>query len=203
MLDDRDILLHHPYDSFDPVVAFVDAAADDPDVLAIKQTLYRTSGDSPIVPALHASRRPGKQVTVIVELMARFDEAAQHPVGARARRDGRARHLRHPRLQSAREDLPGRAAHRDGLRRYVHLGTGNYNDKTARLYTDLGLLTSAPVSATDASAFFSALTGYSDPPRLKRLAMAPTVAARARAEADRARDAAVRERDSRRRSAPR
>jgi len=174
VLDDRDVLLHHPYDSFDPVVALVDAAADDPDVIAIKQTLYRTSGDSPIVQALTRAADQGKQVTVIVELMARFDE--QRNIQWARRLEEMGAHviygIRDYKVHAKICLVVRRTTL--GVRRYLHLGTGNYNDKTARVYTDMGLLTSAPVFGTDASAFFSALTGYSDPPRLKRLAMAPT-----------------------------
>jgi polyphosphate kinase len=174
VLDDRDVLLHHPYESFDPVVALVEAAADDPDVLAIKQTLYRTSGDSSIVQALTRAADQGKQVTVIVELMARFDE--QRNIQWARRLEEMGAHVIygirdykvHAKICLVVRRTP------TGVRRYLHLGTGNYNDRTARVYTDMGLLTSSPVFGADASAFFNALTGYSDPPRLKRLAMAPT-----------------------------
>jgi polyphosphate kinase len=174
LLDRRDILLHHPYDSFDPVVAFVENAADDPDVLAIKQTLYRTSGDSPVVAALTRAADAGKQVTVLVELMARFDESRNIRWARRLEEMGAhviygiAGYKVHAKIC-----LVVRRA-TTGLRRYIHLGTGNYNDGTARVYTDFGLLTSDPVIAADASAFWSALTGYSDPPRLRKLVMAPT-----------------------------
>ncbi len=174
LIDDRDVLLHHPYESFDPVVALVEAAADDPDVIAIKQTLYRTSGDSPIVQALTRAADQGKQVTVIVELMARFDE--QRNIQWARRLEEMGAHviygIRDYKVHAKICLVVRRTT--TGVRRYLHLGTGNYNDKTARLYTDMGLLTSAPVFGADASALFSALTGYSDPPRLKRLAMAPT-----------------------------
>jgi polyphosphate kinase len=171
----RDILLHHPYESFDPVVAFVEAAADDPDVLAIKQTLYRTSGDSPIVVALTRAADAGKQVTALVELMARFDESRNIRWARRLEEMGAhvIYGIRHYKVH-AKICLVVRRT-REGLRRYVHLGTGNYNDGTARVYTDMGLLTSDPDIASDASAFWSALTGYSDPPRLRKLVMAPTM----------------------------
>jgi len=175
ILDERDVLLHHPYESFDPVVAFVDAAADDPDVIAIKQTLYRTSGDSPIVAALTRAADQGKQVTAIVELMARFDE--ERNIHWARRLEERGAHviygIRDYKVH-AKICLVVRRT-KAGLKRYLHLGTGNYNDRTARLYTDFGLLTSATEFGADASAFFSALTGYSDPPRLRKLAMAPTM----------------------------
>jgi polyphosphate kinase len=173
-LDERDVLLHHPYESFEPVCRFVSAAAEDQDVLAIKQTLYRTSGDSPIVKALARAAENGKQVTVLVELMARFDEQSNIRWARRLEEAGA--HVIY--------GIRGYKTHakvclvvrrgRTGIRRYVHLGTGNYNDRTARLYTDFGLLTADPRIGEDASAFFNALTGYSDPPRLKKLAMAPT-----------------------------
>jgi polyphosphate kinase len=174
-LDAKDILLHHPYESFDPVIAFVDAAAEDPDVLAIKQTLYRTSGDSPIVAALTRAADAGKQVTVLVELMARFDESRNIRWARRLEEMGAhvIYGIRHYKVHSKICLVVRRS--RAGLARYVHLGTGNYNDRTARLYTDLGLLTGNAQIGADASAFWSALTGYSDPPRLNKLAMAPTM----------------------------
>ncbi|MGE3842898.1 MAG: polyphosphate kinase 1 [Vicinamibacterales bacterium] len=174
LLDERDILLHHPYESFDPVVEFVVRAADDPDVLAIKQTLYRTSGDSPIVQALRHAADQGKQVTVLVELLARFDEERNlkwvktlEEAGAHVIY-GIQGYKTHAKVCL----VVKRTA--DGIQRYVHLSTGNYNDRTARLYTDFGLMTSAAAFTEDASAFFSALTGYSDPPHMKKLVMAPT-----------------------------
>ena len=174
LLEERDQLLFHPYDSFDPVVAFVSRAADDPDVLAIKQTLYRTSGKSPVIQALARAAEQGKQVTVLVELMARFDE--QSNIRWARQLEAAGAHVIY--------GLRGYKTHskiclvvrrtQQGIRRYVHLGTGNYNDRTARLYTDVGLLTADPDVGRDASAFFNALTGYSDPPAMKRLCMAPT-----------------------------
>jgi polyphosphate kinase len=174
MLDERDILLHHPYEAYDPVVALIDRAADDPDVLAIKQTLYRTSIGSPIIAALQRAAERNKQVTVLVELTARFDEErnirwarALEQAGAHVIY-GVRRYKTHAKICLIVRRTAG------GLRRYVHLGTGNYNERTARIYTDFSLMTSAQPFAEDATAFFSALTGYSDPPRLKRLVMAPT-----------------------------
>ena len=174
LLEQRDVLLHHPYDSFDPVVTFVEAAAGDPDVLAIKQTLYRTSGDSPVVRALAKAAEQGKQVTVLVELMARFDEQSNIR-WARSLEEAGAHVIYGIRGYKTHSKicLVVRRG-RGGIRRYVHLGTGNYNDKTARLYTDFGLMTSDPQIGADASAFFNALTGYSDPPQMKKLVMAPT-----------------------------
>jgi polyphosphate kinase len=174
LLDRRDVLLHHPYESFDPVVALVEQAADDPDVLAIKQTLYRTSGDSPIIGALMRAADQGKQVTVLVELTARFDEQ-RNIQWARALEEAGAHVIYgirgfkvHAKICLVVRRTP------QGIRRYLHLGTGNYNDRTARLYTDFGLLTSSPEFGGDASAFFNALTGFSDPPKMQKLIMAPT-----------------------------
>ena len=174
VLDERDILLHHPYESYDPVVALIDRAADDPDVLAIKQTLYRTSIGSPIIAALQRAAERNKQVTVLVELTARFDEE-RNIRWARALEQAGAHVIYGVRRYKTHAKIcliVRRTA--SGLRRYVHLGTGNYNERTARIYTDFSLMTSAQAFAEDATAFFSALTGYSDPPRLKRLVMAPT-----------------------------
>ena len=174
LLDERDVVLHQPYDSFDPVVAFVSRAADDPDVLAIKQTLYRTSGDSPIVRALARAAENGKQVTVLVELLARFDEQSNIRWARRLEESGcHVIYGIRGYKTHAKIALVVRRG-RSGIRRYVHLGTGNYNEKTARLYTDFGLMTSDREIGEDASAFFNALTGYSDPPRMKKLVMAPT-----------------------------
>jgi polyphosphate kinase len=175
LLDERDVVLHHPYDSFDPVVSLVSSAADDPNVLAIKQTLYRTSGRSPIVRALARAAENGKQVTVLVELLARFDEESNIRWARRLEEAGchviyGIRGFK----THAKICLVVRRGRR-GIQRFVHLGTGNYNDRTARLYTDFGLMTSDREIGEDASAFFNALTGYSDPPRMKKLAMAPTM----------------------------
>ena len=174
LLDERDILLHHPYEAFDPVVSFVSRAAEDPDVLAVKQTLYRTSGDSPVVRALSRAAEQGKQVTVLVELMARFDEQSNIR-WAKSLEESGAHVIYGIRgyKTHAKICLVVRRGSQ-GIRRYVHLGTGNYNDKTARLYTDFGLMTSDPEIGKEASAFFNALTGYSDPPKMKKLHMAPT-----------------------------
>jgi polyphosphate kinase len=174
LLDERDLLVHHPYDAFDPVVAFASQAATDPDVLAIKQTLYRTSGDSPVVRALARAAELGKQVTVVVELTARFDEQSNIQ-WARSLEQAGAHVIFGIRgyKTHAKICLVVRRG-RQGIRRYVHLGTGNYNDRTARVYTDFGLMTSDAEIGEDASAFFNALTGYSDPPRMKKLVMAPT-----------------------------
>ncbi|HEY7289523.1 MAG TPA: polyphosphate kinase 1 [Vicinamibacterales bacterium] len=174
LLDERPLLLHHPYDAYDPVLAFLAQAADDPDVLAIKQTLYRTSVGSPIIAALQRAADHNKQVTVLVELTARFDEE-RNIRWARSLEEAGAHviygvkgYKTHAKICLVVRRTP------DGLKRYVHLGTGNYNERTARIYTDFSLLTTSPGIAEDASAVFSALTGYSDPPRLKQLTMAPT-----------------------------
>lgn len=174
VLDARDILLHHPYESFDPVIALVSQAADDPEVVAIKQTLYRTSPGSPLLGALQRAAEQNKQVTVLVEVTARFDEE-RNIRWARALEEAGAhviygvqRYKTHAKLCLIVKRT------KEGLRRYVHIATGNYNERTARVYTDFGLMTSSNAIAEDATAFFSALTGYSDPPRLKKLVMAPT-----------------------------
>ena len=173
-LQQRDVLLFHPYESFDPVVQLVDRAADDPDVLAIKQTLYRTSGDSPIIAALERAALNGKQVVALVELKARFDEA-RNVVWARRLEEagvlviyGIAGYKTHSKALL----IIRREAHR--IRRYVHLATGNYNDKTAKLYSDIGLMTSDSDFAADTAAFFNLLTGYSEQVGWNRLTIAPT-----------------------------
>ena len=175
VLDEGDVVLHHPYDAFDPVLALVARAAQDPDVLAIKQTLYRTSGaSSPLVQSLARAAESGKQVTVLVELMARFDEQSNIR-WARSLEEAGAHVIYGVRgyKTHAKVCLIVRRSSR-GIRRYVHLGTGNYNERTARIYTDFGLMTSDDEIGEDASKFFNTLTGYSDPPRLKKLVMAPT-----------------------------
>lgn len=175
ILQERDFLLHHPYDSFDPVIRFIRDAAEDPDVLAIKQTLYRTSGrDSPIVEPLIRAAESGKQVTVLVELTARFDEE---------RNIGWAKHLEEAGAHVL-YGVSGLKVHAkialvvrrepSGIRRYVHLGTGNYNERTARLYTDFGFFTTSEDFGSDASAFFNTITGYSEPQPFNRLIMAPS-----------------------------
>jgi polyphosphate kinase len=174
VVDERDLLIHHPYESYDPVLALIDQAASDPAVVAIRQTLYRTSAGSPIIASLQRAAEANKQVTVLVELTARFDEE-RNITWARALEEAGAHVIYGVRgyKTHAKLCLIVRRTPR-GLRRYVHLGTGNYNERTARLYTDFSLLTSSQAFAEDATAVFTALTGYSDPPRLKRLVMAPT-----------------------------
>ncbi len=168
-----DILLYHPYETFDPVVHFVQQAAADPDVLAIKQTLYRVSGNSPIVVALEQAAENGKQVTVLVELKARFDE--ENNINWAKRLEQAGCHVIY--------GLVGLKTHckialvvrqeEDGIRRYVHLATGNYNDSTAKLYTDCGLMTCSESIGEDATAVFNMLSGYSEPKHWNSLVLAP------------------------------
>ena len=168
-----DILLHHPYQSFMPVVDFIRNAAKDPHVLAIKQTLYRVSGNSPIIAALAQAAENGKQVSVLVELKARFDEE-NNIVWARMLEKAGCHVI---------YGLVGLKTHskitlvvrreEDGIRRYVHLGTGNYNDATAKLYTDIGLFTCSEAVGEDATAVFNMLSGYSEPLHWNRLSLAP------------------------------
>lgn len=169
----KDILLHHPYESFMPIVDFIRQASKDPNVLAIKQTLYRVSGNSPIIAALAQAAENGKQVSVLVELKARFDE--ENNIGWAKMLEKAGCHVIY--------GLVGLKTHskitlvvrmeEDGIRRYVHLGTGNYNDATAKLYTDLGLLTCKESYGEDATAVFNMLSGYSEPLGWNKLSLAP------------------------------
>ena len=167
------IFLHHPYDSFDPVLKLLDEASEDPDVLAIKQTLYRVSGKSPVVAALERAARNGKQVTVLIEVRARFDE--ENNINWCTTLEKAGCHVIY--------GVPNYKCHskitliirREGgtLARYVHLGTGNYNDVTARLYTDMALLTVDPVIGLDASSFFSNVTGFNAAQPMTKLVASP------------------------------
>lgn len=173
VIREGDVFLHHPYMSFDPVVNFVRQAAKDPDVLAIKQTLYRVSGNSPIIAALAQAAENGKQVSVLVELKARFDE--EHNIVWAKMLEKAGCHVIY--------GLRGLKTHskitlivrdeEDGICRYVHLGTGNYNDATAKLYTDCGIMTCNRMIGEDATAVFNMLSGYSEPESWNQLAVAP------------------------------
>jgi polyphosphate kinase len=170
---ERDILLHHPYDSFSPVVEFIEQAARDADVLAIKQTLYRTSGDSPIVRALIDASMAGKQVTALVELMARFDEANNIKWARELEEAGV--HVVYGLVGQKTHCKTCLVVRREGteLRRYAHLGTGNYNPKTARLYTDFSLLTCREHLTAEIAQLFNTLTGLGRTPEFKHLLVAP------------------------------
>ena len=168
-----DILLHHPYQTFTPVVDFIRQAAKDPEVLAIKQTLYRVSGNSPIIAALAQAAENGKQVTVLVELKARFDE--EHNIVWARMLEKAGCHVIYGLVGLKTHSKITLVVRReeDGIRRYVHLGTGNYNDATAKLYTDMGLLTCAETIGEDATAVFNMLSGYSEPKFWNKLSLAP------------------------------
>jgi polyphosphate kinase len=170
-----DLLVHHPYESFAASVQrFIEQAAQDPDVLSIKQTLYRTSGDSPIVRSLIAAAEAGKQVVVLVEIKARFDEAA-NIIWARALERAGA-HVAYGVMGLKTHSKLSLVVRREGrgIRRYVHIGTGNYNPRTARLYVDLGLLTTNPDLGADVTDLFNLLTGHSRQTRYRKLLVAPT-----------------------------
>ena len=169
----KDIFLHHPYESFQPIIDFISTAAEDPNVLAIKQTLYRVSGDSPIIHALAQAAENGKQVTVLVELKARFDEENNIQWAKKLEKSGV--HVIY--------GITGLKTHskitlivrhdKDDIHRFVHLGTGNYNDSTAKLYTDMGLLTCDEKFGIDATNFFNYLSGFSEKPKWNYLSTAP------------------------------
>ena len=171
---EKDRMVHHPYESFDSVIKFINQAANDKDVLAIKQTLYRVSGHSPIIAALIKAAENGKQVTVLVELKARFDE--ENNIGWAKKLEKAGCHVIY--------GLAGLKTHckivlvvrreADGIRRYLHMGTGNYNDSTARFYTDIGMFTCNEEFGMDASSLFNVITGYSTPPVYNKMKVAPT-----------------------------
>lgn len=168
-----DILLHHPYQSFDPVVQLVQKAAADPKVLAIKQTLYRVSGNSPIIAALAKAAENGKQVSVLVELKARFDEENNIVWAKMLEKAGCHVIYGLVGLKTHSKITLVVRMEEDGIKRYVHLGTGNYNDATAKLYTDIGLLTCSQSIGEDATAVFNMLSGYSEPLHWNKLSLAP------------------------------
>lgn len=168
-----DILLHHPYQTFDPVVDFVKKASRDPQTLAIKQTLYRVSGNSPIIAALAQAAENGKQVSVLVELKARFDEENNIAWAKMLERAGCHVIYGLVGLKTHSKITLVVRREEDGIRRYVHLGTGNYNDSTAKLYTDMGLLTCSEPIGEDATAVFNMLSGYSEPASWNKLCLAP------------------------------
>jgi len=171
---EKDRMVHHPYESFESVIKFVNQAANDKDVLAIKQTLYRVSGNSPIIAALIKAAENGKQVTVLVELKARFDE--ENNIGWAKKLEKAGCHVIY--------GLAGLKTHckivlvvrreQDSIRRYLHMGTGNYNDITARFYTDIGMFTCDEKFGEDASSLFNVITGYSTPPVYNKMKVAPT-----------------------------
>lgn len=170
---EHDILLHHPYESFDPVVNFVRIAAADPDVLAIKQTLYRVSSHSPIIASLAQAAENGKQVSVLVELKARFDEENNIVWARKLEKAGCHVIYGLVGLKTHSKITLVVRREEDGIRRYVHLGTGNYNDSTAKLYTDMGMFTCKPRYGEDATAVFNMLSGYSEPLAWNKLTLAP------------------------------
>ena len=170
----KDILLHHPYETFDPVVNFVRLAAKDPDVLAIKQTLYRVSSNSPIIASLVQAAENGKQVTVLVELKARFDEENNIVWARKLEKAGCHVIYGLVGLKTHSKITLVVRREEEGIRRYVHLGTGNYNDSTAKLYTDMGMFTCKRAYGEDATAVFNMLSGYSEPLSWNKLALAPT-----------------------------
>lgn len=169
----QDIMLFHPYQTFSPVVDFIRQAAKDPEVLAIKQTLYRVSGNSPIIAALAEAAMNGKQVTVLVELKARFDEENNILWAKRLEQAGCHVIYGLVGLKTHSKITLVVRREEDGIKRYVHLGTGNYNDSTAKLYTDIGLLTSDEAIGEDATAVFNMLSGYSEPRNWNKLCLAP------------------------------
>jgi polyphosphate kinase len=173
VIREGDLMLHHPYESFDPVVQFVQQAANDPNVLAIKQTLYRTSGNSPVIQALVDAAENGTQVAALIELKARFDEENNIHWARMLERSGVHVVYGLPNLKTHAKVTLVVRNEPDGIRRYMHFGTGNYNDKTARTYTDLSLFTCRADLGSDATQLFNALTGFSKADRYEQLMVAP------------------------------
>lgn len=169
----KDIFLHHPYESFQPIIDFISTAADDPNVLAIKQTLYRVSGDSPIIEALARAAENGKQVTVLVELKARFDEENNIQWAKKLEKSGVHVIYGITALKTHSKITLVVRHNQDQIQRFVHLGTGNYNDTTAKLYTDMGLLTCDDKFGIDATNFFNYLSGFSEKPKWNYISTAP------------------------------
>jgi polyphosphate kinase len=169
----RDIMVQHPYETFETIENFIKQASKDPGVLAIKMTLYRVSSNSPIIAALADAAENGKQVTVLMEVKARFDEENNIYMARKLERHGA--HVIYGIMGLKTHSKIALVVRREeeGIRRYVHLATGNYNGKTARIYTDVGIITSNTLYGVDASAFFNLLSGYSDPPQWNKLAVAP------------------------------
>lgn len=172
-ISQQDIMVHRPYETFETVEKFVRLAATDPDVLAIKQTLYRVSSKSPIIAALAQAAENGKQVTVLMEVKARFDEENNIHMAAKLEKAGCHVIYGIMGLKTHSKITLVVRREEEGIQRYVHVATGNYNGKTARIYTDVGILTSNTLIGIDASAFFNLLSGYSDPPQWNKLAVAP------------------------------
>ncbi|MGX7091802.1 RNA degradosome polyphosphate kinase [Hutsoniella sourekii] len=172
-INERDIFFHHPYDSFDPIVSFIQTAAKDPQTIAIKQTLYRVSKHSPIIQALKEAADNGKEVTVLVELKARFDEANNIHWARELEEAGCHVLYGMSDLKTHSKICLAVRQEDNGIKRYVHLGTGNYNDKTARTYTDMGILTAYPEIGQDASDFFNYLSGYTQRPDYQLLQVSP------------------------------
>ncbi|TWT02149.1 RNA degradosome polyphosphate kinase [Planococcus sp. CPCC 101016] len=172
-VSEQDAFLHHPYESFEPVVQFISEAADDPDVLAIKQTLYRVSGDSPVIKALKRAAENGKQVTVLVELKARFDEENNVQWAKELEKAGCHVIYGMTHLKTHSKITLVVRKKEDKIERFVHLGTGNYNDQTAKIYTDMSLFTSKRHFGIDATNFFNYLSGYTEKPEFHYLSVAP------------------------------
>ncbi|XQY93259.1 RNA degradosome polyphosphate kinase [Metabacillus sp. HB246100] len=172
-VSEQDVFLHHPYESFEPVVEFIADAASDPDVLAIKQTLYRVSGDSPIIDALKRAAENGKQVTVLVELKARFDEENNVQWAKELEKAGCHVIYGMTYLKTHSKITLVVRRKNNRIERFVHLGTGNYNDQTAKIYTDMGILTSKRKFGIDATNFFNYLSGYTEKPEFHHLSVAP------------------------------